>query len=151
MCHEHFGHGRHPDRIGANSSKGTYLRGGFVDRNSAREPWTNFLDFKVTQEVQTFNGQSVEFSASMINVLNFLNKEWGIREGVSFNNYRVYAFQQYVDQDFIDDNPALGLGAGDIGKPVINFDPDEVTDEEIFDVSDFGSRWQMQFTVRYKF
>lgn len=138
------------DWINSESSVSDF-RGDFVDRNTAREPWTNFLDFKVTQEVQTFNGQSVEFSASMINVLNFLNEEWGVREGVSFNNYRVYAFQQYVDQDFIDDNPALGLGAGDIGKPVINFDPDDVTDEEIFNVSDFGSRWQMQFTVRYKF
>ena len=138
------------DWINSESSISDY-RGDFVDRNSARQPWTNFLDFKVTQEVETINGQSVEFSASMINVLNFLNEEWGVRKGVSFNNYRAYNFQQYVDQDFIDNNPGLGLGSGDIGKPVISFDPDEVTEEEIFNVSDFGSRWQMQFTVRYNF
>ncbi|HMB41464.1 MAG TPA: hypothetical protein VKM37_05760, partial [Balneolaceae bacterium] len=127
------------------------FRGDFVDRNSAREDWTNFLDFKVTQEVQTFSGQTLEFGISMINVLNFLNSEWGVREGVSFNNYRAYDFWQYVDQDFIAENPDLGLSSGDIGKPVVNFDPENVTDERKFDVSDFGSRWQMQFTVRYRF
>jgi len=127
------------------------FRGDFVDRNTAREDWTNFLDFKVTQEVQTFSGQTLEFGVSMINVLNFLNPEWGIREGVSFNNYRALDFWQYVDQDFIAENPDLGLTSGDIGKPVVNFDPENITDERTFDVRDFSSRWQMQFTVRYKF
>lgn len=127
------------------------FRGGHVDRNTAREPWTSFLDFKISQEVQTFSGQSVEFSASMINVLNFVNSEWGVREGVSFNNYRAFDFWQYVDQDFINDNPGLGLTNADLGKPVVNFDPENVTDDEKFDVSDFSSRWQMQFTVRYNF
>jgi hypothetical protein len=126
-------------------------RGGHVDRNTAREPWTSFLDFKISQEVQTFSGQSVEISASMINVLNFVNSEWGVREGVSFNNYRAFDFWQYVDQDFITDNPGLGLTNADLGKPVVNFDPENVTDDEKFDVSDFSSRWQMQFTVRYNF
>jgi hypothetical protein len=136
--------------IESESSVSDY-RGDFVERNSAREPWTNFLDFKVTQEVQTFEGQSVEFSASMINMLNFLNSEWGVRKGTSFNNVQAYNFEQYVDQDFIDNNPGLGLSAADIGKPVVNFDPDNVTDDRKFNVSDFGSRWQMQFTVRYNF
>ncbi len=127
------------------------FRGDFVDRNSARENWVNFLDFKVTQEVQTFSGQTLEFGISMINVLNFLNSEWGVREGVSFNNYRAYDFWQYVDQDFIAENPDLGLSSGDIGKPVVNFDPANVEEDRLYDVSDFGSRWQMQFTVRYRF
>lgn len=127
------------------------FRGDHVERNTAREPWTSFLDLKITQEVQTFNGQSVEFSASLVNVLNFVNSDWGIREGVSFNNYRAFDFWQYVDQDFINDNPGLGLTNADLGKPVVSFDPENVTDDEKFDVSDFSSRWQMQFTVRYNF
>lgn len=127
------------------------FRGDHVERNTAREPWTSFLDFKVSQEIETFSGQSVEISASMINLLNFLNSEWGIREGVSFNNYRAFDFWQYVDQDFIDDNPGLGLTNNDLGKPVVNFDPDNVTEDRMFNVSDFSSRWQMQFTVRYNF
>lgn len=127
------------------------FRGGFVDRNTAREPWTNFLDFKITQEVNTFNGQSLEFGLSMINFLNFLNSEWGVRKGTAFNNHLAVDFLQYVTEDFIADNPSLGLSSGDIGKPVVNFDPENVTDDRIYNVSDFSSRWQMQFTVRYKF
>ncbi len=126
-------------------------RGGHVDRNTDREEWTNFLDFKVSQQVQTFGGQSIEFSASMINVLNFLNSEWGVRRGVSFNNHRVMDFWQYVDEDFIADNPGLGLSNADLGKPVVFFDPAEQEADNKFNVRDFGSRWQMQFTVRYNF
>ena len=126
-------------------------RGGHVDRNTDREAWTNFLDFKVSQEIQTFGGQSIEFSASMINVLNFLNSEWGVRKGVSFNNHQAMDFWQYVDEDFIADNPGLGLSNADLGKPVVFFDPAEQEDDNKFNVSDFGSRWQMQFSVRYKF
>jgi hypothetical protein len=126
-------------------------RGGHVDRNTDREPWTNFLDFKVSQQIQTFGGQSIEFSASMINVMNFLNSEWGVRRGVSFNNHMALDFWQYVDQDFIDDNPDLGLSGDDIGKPVVSFDPAEQEDDNKFNVSDFSSRWQMQFSVRYNF
>src|SRR6056297_553398 len=136
--------------LSSESSLSDY-RGTQVERNTAREPWTNFLDFKVSQMVETFNGQSVEFSASMINVLNFLNEEWGVRQGVSFNNYRAFDFQQYVDQDFINDNPGLGLTNADLDKPVVFFDPSNVEDDTKYNVSDFGSRWQMQFTVRYNF
>lgn len=127
-------------------------KGGFVDRNTAREPWTNYVDFKVTQEIETISGQSLEISASVINFLNLINSEWGVRKGVSFNNYRAYNFEQYVDQDFIDNRGAgYGLTADDIGKPVVNFDPENVTEDEIFNISDQSSRWQMQFTVRYNF
>lgn len=127
-------------------------RGDFVDRGTAREPWTNFLDLRISQQVETFSGQSIEFSASMFNVLNFLNDEWGIRESVDgFNNYLTYSFQQYVDQDFIDDNPEYNLTSADIGKPVVNFDPENVTDDRLYSISDLSSRWQMQFTVRYNF
>jgi hypothetical protein len=87
----------------------------------------------------------------MFNVLNFLNKDWGIREGVAFNNYRAVAFEQYVDQDFIDSFPEYNLSSDDIGKPVLNFDPENVTEEEIYDTSDLSSRWQMQIGLRYSF
>lgn len=126
-------------------------RGGHIERNTAREPWTNYLDFKVSQEIQTFGGQSVEFSASVINALNLLNPEWGVRKGVSFNNHFAIYFEEYVDADFIAANPERGLTASDIGKPVISFDPAEHNDDRKYNVSDFSSRWQMQFSVRYNF
>ena len=84
----------------------------------------------------------------MFNVLNFLNEEWGKREFVSFNNYRIWTIEQYVDQEYANAN---GLSAEDIGKPVINFDPADAYDSEIFQTSDVGSRWQLQIGVRYSF
>ena len=138
------------DWISSNESVSDY-RGGFVDRGTAREPWTNFLDLRISQEVQTFAGQSIEFSASMFNVLNFLNDEWGIRQFVRFNNYRAFDFQQYVDQDFIDNNPEYNLSSADLGKPVVNFDPENVTEDRRYNISDLSSRWQLQFNVRYNF
>lgn len=127
------------------------FRGGFVDRNSAREPWTNYFDLRISQAIETFSGQSVEFSASMFNVLNFLNEEWGVRKGTAFNNHTVMFISGYVDQEFINENPERGLSADDIGEPIISFDPEDTTDDEIFSVSDLSSRWQMQFSVRYNF
>lgn len=126
-------------------------RGSFIDRNTAREPWTNYLDFKVTQEIKTFGNQSIEISASVINALNLINPEWGVREATSFNSHTAVDFQQYVDQEFIDANPDRNLTSDDIGKPVISFDPENQTDERKYDVSDFSSRWQMMFSVRYNF
>lgn len=142
--------GAFDDWISSEESLSDY-RGDFVDRGTAREPWTNYLDLQLTQRVETFGGQSVEFSASMFNVLNFLNEEWGVRQSVSFNNYRAFDFQQYVSQDFIDNNPEYGLSSADIGKPVVNFDPENVTEERLYSISDLSSRWQMQFSVRYNF
>ena len=127
-------------------------RGEVVPRGTAREPWTNYLDLRINQEIETFGGQKLEITASMFNVLNFLNDEWGIREGVSFNNYRAVAFEQYVDQDFINNRGSnLNLDSGDIGKPVLNFDPQNVTDDRMFNTFDLSSRWQMQVGLRYSF
>ncbi|HEX6983350.1 MAG TPA: carboxypeptidase regulatory-like domain-containing protein [Balneolaceae bacterium] len=126
-------------------------RGGPVERGTAREPWTNFLDLRVNQEIETFNGQRFEITASMFNVLNFLNEEWGTRRFVSFNNYRAVAFQGYVDQEFIANNPQYNLDSGDVGKPIMSFDPSNVTKDEMFQVSDLASRWQVQLGIRYHF
>jgi len=136
--------------ISDNESLSDY-RGEVVPRGTAREPWTNFLDFRINQEIETIGNQKLELTISMFNVLNFINKDWGEREFVQFNNYRIWDFQQYVDQDYIDDNPGLGLGSGDLGKPVIAFDSEDASSDEIFETSDIGSRWQMQFGLRYSF
>lgn len=127
------------------------FRGEAVPRGTAREPWTNFLDFRINQEIPTFAGQKIEITASMFNVLNFLNNEWGLRESVSFNNYQAVFFQGYVDQEFIDNNPQFNLGSEDIDKPIVSFSPNNVTREEIYNTSNLGSRWQMQVGIRYSF
>lgn len=136
--------------INSNNSLDEY-RGDFVPRNSAREPWTNYLDFKLSQGIPTINGQSLELSVSIFNVLNLLNSEWGKRQSVSFNNYRVWTLKQYVNPEFIGNNPDLNLNSGDLGKPVVSFDPGHVMPAEIYEDSTIGSRWQLQIGLKYKF
>lgn len=134
-------------------------RGGVVNRNTAREPWTNYLDLRINQEIMTVRGQKLELTASLFNVLNFLNKDWGKRYYTSYNNYQAIKFEQYVDSDFIANNPQYNLTSSDIGKPVINFDQtfngqnyNELgSRKDMFRTSDLGSRWQMQLGLRYSF
>src|SRR5699024_6680661 len=128
--------------IESNESLSEY-QGGPVERGTATEPWTNSLDLRINQEIQTFSRQRQKITASMFNVLNFLNDEWGRSQFVSFNNYQAVTFQGYVDQEYIDNNPQYSLGSGDIGKPIVSFDPANVTHEEIFEVNDLTSRWQL--------
>ncbi len=137
--------------ISSESSLNDY-RGEVVPRATAREPWTNFLDLRVTQRFGTWEGESVEITASVFNVLNLINNEWGKRESVSFNNYRAVAFEQYVDQDFIDNfGSQYNVDSGDIGKPVVNFDPQNVTKDEMYSTNTISSRWQLQLGLRYNF
>ncbi|WP_445664288.1 TonB-dependent receptor [Fodinibius sp. AD559] len=139
------------DWIASESSLNEY-RGEVVPRGTAREPWTNFLDFRINQEIETFSGQKLEITASMFNVLNFLNEDWGLREGVSFNNYSAVNIEGYVDQAFINGRGSqYNLSSDDIGKPIINFSPDNVTDDEIYNTFNLSSRWQMQIGLRYSF
>ncbi|MDZ7772483.1 MAG: carboxypeptidase regulatory-like domain-containing protein [Balneolaceae bacterium] len=127
-------------------------RGDHVERGTAREPWSNFLDLRINQEIQTFSGQSVELTASVFNVLNLLNSDWGVQKSINgFNNYQLLAFQGYVDQDFINNNPQYNLGGGDLGKPIMSFDEDNVTDDELYSINDLSSRWQLQLGIRYSF
>jgi hypothetical protein len=134
--------------INSNESLDDY-RGEIVPRGTAREPWTNFVSFRLNQTVRTFGGQTLEFTASMFNVLNFLNEEWGRREGVSFNTRQAWTIREYADQDFV--NADSDLDNSDIGKPVISFDAEDGYESEKFQTNDIGSRWRMQLGVRYSF
>lgn len=128
-------------------------RGEFVPRNNATTPWETFLDMRISQTIPTFNGQSLELTLSMFNVLNFINEKWGLDRSVSFNSKTAWTFEEYVDQAFINnpDNAYLGLTSEDIGKPVISFDPFRVYESAIYNIRDVSSVWRAQLGIRYNF
>ncbi|WP_372634729.1 carboxypeptidase regulatory-like domain-containing protein [Fodinibius sp.] len=112
-------------------------RGGAVGRGTAREPWSSFLDLRINQNIRTVSGQSLEITASVFNVLNLLNEEWGIQESVDgFNNYQAVTIRGYEE---------------DTGRPILDFDPENVSDDELYEVNDFSSRWKLQFGLKYNF
>jgi len=58
-------------------------RGQFAERNAAFQPWYNRIDFNFLQDFYFMSGKTkhtLEFSATIINLPNLLNKYWGIQQ-----------------------------------------------------------------------
>lgn len=88
-------------------------RGRLLPRNSCRNPWQNILNARVNKSFATVNGQNVELTLDLLNVLNFLNANWGlVRQTTGFettslltlrgwdtvNQRGIYAFRSFVAQ-----------------------------------------------------
>ncbi|MFT3945787.1 MAG: carboxypeptidase regulatory-like domain-containing protein [Agriterribacter sp.] len=64
-------------------------QGHAAERNSARLPFYNRVDFSFLQDIFTNIGShrnTLQFNATVINLLNLLNHDWGIRQQVIVNN-----------------------------------------------------------------
>jgi len=53
-------------------------RGQIMERNSCRNPWINQLDARLQKVVPTFNGQMMVLSLDVFNLLNMIDKDWGL-------------------------------------------------------------------------
>jgi hypothetical protein len=53
-------------------------RGSIMPRNKCRNAWQNQVNARLSKVVRTIGGQSLEITADMLNVLNFLNSDWGL-------------------------------------------------------------------------
>ncbi|MEM7787640.1 MAG: TonB-dependent receptor, partial [Bacteroidota bacterium] len=107
-------------------------RGSIIERNSGRAPWNDFLDARISQQITTLNGQNIELSLDIQNVLSLL----GVGGEVTFvddQRFELVDFQGYDTQ----------------GRQIISFDPTD--DDDVYEVSDFASRWRMQLGLRYTF
>jgi hypothetical protein len=130
-------------------------RGTFAERNTSRAPWQTRLDLEFNQGVETLRGQRVDFEVTLINLLNFLNSDWGRLQGTSFNNITALSFQRYVEDG--DVGSALAgrvVTEDDLGKPVVSFNERTVRDfltGDAFNTFDLASRWQLRFGVKYTF
>jgi hypothetical protein len=130
-------------------------RGTVINRNTARAPWQNLLDLRLAQSIGTFQGQDVQITLDVENVLNLLNDDWGRIRRTSFNNITAWNFEGYVTPDEV--GTTVGdriLTEDDIGKPRVTFEEDTVRDQlsdELFNTSDIFSRWRMRLGVRYTF
>lgn len=122
-------------------------RGDYAERNADRAPFENGLDLHLAQEVfgNLFGRRNtVEVTVDMFNFTNLLNDDWGRRYNVGFRAVPVLQFDGFVDAE-----------GGDL-TPVYEFDTeqqsmDEYWDNQILDFGSYGSRWLMQFGLRYSF
>jgi Carboxypeptidase regulatory-like domain/TonB-dependent Receptor Plug Domain len=111
-------------------------RGKIAERNSARAPWSNQVDFRYAVNVPTGSRAKVELTADVINLLNLFNKDWG---------------WQYWPP-FPSGGALIGYGAVVNGKETFNLNTITApTFQGAFDRSDLRSRWQAQFGARVRF
>jgi hypothetical protein len=58
-------------------------RGEILLRNSCRNPWQNYLNARLGGVIPTIHGQELELSLDLFNVLNFIDRDWGLYKQVS--------------------------------------------------------------------
>ena len=113
-------------------------RGKISKRYSLQQPWRHQLDIRITQDIPTFKGQKVQITFDVLNVLNLLNSDWGQSKYVVNNQYNMFRFEGYDKAT---------------GKIRASYIPNSrgISKNDIWEVSDFWSRWQMQLGIRYTF
>ena len=109
-------------------------RGHILPRNSCRNPWQNLLSARIAKTFGTLHGQSIEVTADMLNVLNFLNSSWGLIKVTGLNEETNLI--RLTGYDAIN-----GRGIYALNLPIKN----QVT------LNSLGSRWVFQLGARYAF
>jgi len=126
-------------------------RGQIAERNAVVLPWFKHLDLNITQDFYLKSGKNrhtLRVTFDIINVGNFLNKNWGIAK--TFNSTSPYG------SSFLKFEGIAPAGDPNAGKPRYSFlyqDPsNQIPYVNSFQDS-FGlfSRWQGQIGVRYIF
>lgn len=117
-------------------------RGEFAKANSVELPWFKQMNLNITEDIFIGDGKNrhtLRLSADIINVGNFLNRNWGIIKTTAATNFLRYE----------------GLGA-DNKTPAFSFTYADAANQVHY-VNSFNnsttiaSRWQMQFGIRYLF
>ncbi|PMD97345.1 cell envelope biogenesis protein OmpA [Siphonobacter sp. BAB-5405] len=114
-------------------------KGKYAERNAARLPFYYQVDLKLLQDFFINVGKkrhTLQFSADMLNVLNFLNKNWGVRQLYQLNNPLIYRGLDRTTQ-----RPTFNFAQVSGGFPTSNFTPNLTT----------SSTWSLQLGVRYLF
>ncbi len=125
-------------RLNAFITNDPYLssrRGQIAERNGARTPWNHELDMKLEYALTLKNGDLISFSFDMLNVLNFLNNDWG----------RLVFVPNVVNSSF----SLLDFRGIANNQPQFQFNIPEGTTPYVTDL--FNSRWRAQFGVKYSF
>lgn len=122
-------------------SGNTYLknnRGGYAERNGARLPFESYLDLRLLQDFYLNFGKTrhtLEITLDIFNVLNLLNKDWGVHRYVTNDSYKLVT----VDKLQADGTTPQFTYRGTSSQ------------EQVQNVSSLESRWRMQIGIRYIF
>ncbi|NRB60443.1 MAG: TonB-dependent receptor [Winogradskyella sp.] len=110
-------------------------RGKIAERNGARTPWNHELDMKLEYGLKLKNGKKLSLSLDMLNVFNFINKDWG----------RLVFVPNVVNSSF----SLLDFRGIENNEPQFQFNIPEGTEPYVTDA--FNSRWRAQLGLNYSF
>lgn len=116
-------------------------RGKYAARNGLVAPWYNRMDIRIMQDFYIMAGgkkNTLQLSLDIFNVLNVLNSNWGV-ERIPVRT-QLLSFQGYDPE----------------GRPRFSFPYQDVVRQQPMsstfqNSTGLGSRWQMQFGIRYIF
>jgi outer membrane receptor protein involved in Fe transport len=112
-------------------------RGKIAERNAATNPWAEYFDLKISQDIPDFWGLGAfQVSLDVYNVANLINSDWGKQEFTSFD-YQAVRLQGRITHE------------GRANTPVYSFT--KPNNNSAYSLSDIASRWAMQFGIRYSF
>ncbi|MGE0554158.1 MAG: hypothetical protein AB7R55_12080 [Gemmatimonadales bacterium] len=115
-------------------------RGKIMARNTCRNPWTSFVNMRLSKFVRTVSGQGLEISADVFNLLNLINGDWGlIRESNLFEQKTLLNLTGYDDRG----TPSTADDRGIYSLSTNNFYRDRV--------QVLSSRWRIQLGAKYIF
>jgi hypothetical protein len=109
-------------------------RGRILERGAGRSPWTNQLDVRGALGIPA-SSLKFEITFDVFNVLNLLNKDWGVVDYATFN----------------DVNPFRSPAIDSQGRMVYDLSTINGASYVKFDRDDLRSRWQGQLGLRVRF
>jgi hypothetical protein len=126
------------ERLNAFIDSDPYLRerrGQIAERNGSRTPWNHELDMKLEYALKLKNGDGISLSFDILNVFNFINKDWG----------RLVFVPNVVNSSF----SLLNFRGIENNEPQFQFNIPEGTEPYVTDL--FNSRWRAQLGLKYNF
>ena len=122
-------------------------RGEFAERNGAKAPFANQLDFSLYHDIKVIhaNGRphTLRFSFNIQNFLNLLNRNWGVQQTTVLGDQQ-YQFLKVTQTPSATNNYEAGFT-----MPLST--TKQVIEETFKDNLSNASRWQMQFGLKYIF
>jgi outer membrane receptor protein involved in Fe transport len=108
-------------------------RGKVVERNACRLPWSNQFDVRLSQAIPSVRGHKLDLNLDIINFANLVNKDWGKSRFVSNQNDVIIR--------------ATNINHANQTATFEGYAPRK----DAYQVSDLGSRYQIQLGLRYAF
>jgi len=131
-------------------------RGQYAQANSVLLPWYKHLDLNVTQDIYFYTKSGKEkdkhtlrLSVDIVNVGNLLNRNWGLLKSATSTNFLKYEGMAADGKTPLFSFPYLDA-ANQV--PLVNSFSNNTNLTNFANGQTFtGSRWQMQFGIRYLF